>query len=51
MTTPTEKGFRRFKKKYFKGRQGFTGLEHEECKQAYFEKCKHMKVVRIRPIA
>jgi hypothetical protein len=33
-----EKKFKRFKKKYFKGKEGFTGLELQQCKEAFAKK-------------
>lgn len=35
-----EKKFKRFKKKYFKGRSDFSGAELEDCKHEFMEKHK-----------
>jgi hypothetical protein len=35
-----EKKFKRFKKKYFQGKEGFTGEELEECKQKFLASVK-----------
>jgi hypothetical protein len=35
-TDDLEKEFKKFKKKYFKGRDSFTGVELVECKYAFW---------------